>query len=85
MPPVTRRQLGKQDNRRNLLTEFVRQLVAKDGHGRADASCQVGAEGGTCRKSEGEIAHSSLFCAETRLKMRRNNRNCFQIQLQWSW
>lgn len=61
MPPVTRQQLGKQDNRRNLLTEFVRQLVTKDGHGRADASCQVSAKGGTCRnkgsKSEEEITH----------------------------
>lgn len=61
MPPVTRRQLGKQDNGRKLLTEFVRQLVAKDGHGRADASRQVSAEGGTCRndrsKLEEETAH----------------------------
>lgn len=59
MPPVTRRQLGKQDNRRHLLTEFVRQLVAEDGHGRADASCQVSAEGGACRNEGAEAEEAT--------------------------
>lgn len=44
--------------RRNPLTEFVRQLVAKDSHGRADASCQVCTEGGTYSQTIAEVMHA---------------------------
>lgn len=61
--------LWKKDNQCNPLTEFMRQLMAKDGHGCADASCQVCTEGGTCRnnRSNSEKAPfiSLLLCADS--------------------